>query len=109
MKGASAALVGFLLAGAVVSTGCGPTACPLALLTGQLVEMKGTLAVKASNGELTPVDWSNFSLRREGDDLVVTDFWGTALAREGEFVELGGGTGLGNAFTVCGQVNVVGS
>ena len=109
MKTGSAALAGFVLAVVMSTSACGPHACPLALLSGQLVEIDGTLAVKAPNGELTPVDWSNFSLRREGDDLVVTDFWGTALAREGEFVELGGGTGASNAFTVCGQINVVGS
>jgi hypothetical protein len=81
------------------------------LLSGQLVEIGGSLAVRAPNGEVTPVDWSNFSLRRQGDDLVVSDFWGTVLAREGQVVELGGGQrGPGEAtFKVCSQVNVVGS
>jgi hypothetical protein len=108
MKTGSVALIGLGLAAVMSSTACRPVACPQALLSGQLVEVNGTLAVKAPNGELTPVDWSNYSLRREGDDIVVTDFW-AALAREGDFVDLGGGTDPGDsAFKVCGQVNVVG-
>jgi hypothetical protein len=110
MKRGSAAVVALVLAACVWSTGCGAQGCPAALLSGQLVEVNGTLAVKVPNGELTAVDWSNYSLGREGDDLVVMDFWRTTLAREGDFVGLGGGHGPGNApFKVCGQVDVVGS
>jgi hypothetical protein len=110
MKKGSAAVVALVVAASLWSTGCGPQSCPQALLSGQLVEVDGTLAVKAPNGDLAAVDWSNYSLRRDGDDLVVTDFWGTALAREGDFVDLGGGHGAGDSpFTVCGQVDVVGS
>jgi hypothetical protein len=110
MKTGSAALVGFVLAAVMSSTACGPQACPAALLSGQLVEVNGTLAVKAPNGDLTAVDWSNYSVRRDGDELLVTDFWGTALAREGDFVDLGGGTDPRDAaFRVRGQVDVVGS
>lgn len=107
----SSALAGIVFAAAAWSGGCGPEGCPTALLSGQLVEIGGSLAVRAPNGEVTPVDWSNFSLRRQGDDLVVSDFWGTVLAREGQVVELGGGQrGPGAAtFKVCSQVNVVGS
>jgi hypothetical protein len=109
VKKASVPVAGIMLAAAVWSSACGPMACPAALLTGQLVEVDGSLAVRAPNGEVTPVDWSNFSLRRQGDDLVVTDFWGTVLAREGDVIEAGGGSGQGDSFTVCGPINVVGS
>jgi hypothetical protein len=111
MKTGSAALVGLVLATTVLSTtACGPMACPQALLSGQLVQLDDSLAVKTADFKLERVDWSNYSLRREGDDIVVTDFWGTALAREGNFVNLGGGQGPGNGpFKVCGQVDVVGS
>lgn len=108
MKTGSATLVGLVLAAVMSSTACGPVACPQALLSGQLIEMDGTLAVEAPNGDLTAVDWSNYSLRRDGDELFVTDFSGTALAQEGDFVNLGGGTDPGDtAFKVCGQVDVV--
>lgn len=104
MTRSSAAIAGLVIA-ASVSTACGPIACPAALLSGQLVEVDGALAVRAPNGELTPVDWSNYWIRREGDDLLVTDFW-NVLAREGDVVRLGGGSG-DDAFVVCGLVEVV--
>jgi hypothetical protein len=104
-------LVGIVLAAAVWSTGCGPQGCPTALLSGQLVEIGGSLVVRTPTGEVAAVDWSNYSLRRQGGDLVVTDFWGTVLAREGQLVNLGGGeSGPGDArFRVCGQIDVDGS
>ena len=83
-------------------------ACPQALLSGQLVEVDGTLAVKAPNEDLTAVDWSNYSVRRIDDELVVTDFWGTRFAKNGESVNLGGGFVSGDGrFKVCGQIDVV--
>ena len=103
-------LAALVLAVSISSSGCAGVGqgCPAALLSGQLVEIDGALTVKAPNGEMIAVDWSNYSLRREGEDLVVTDVWGTVLAREGDDVALGGGF-LPNdvAFKVCGQVKVV--
>jgi hypothetical protein len=103
--------VGAVIAGLVfvpsVMTACAATGCPAALLSGQLVEVDGALAVQAPNGELTALDWSNYWIRREGDELLVTDFW-NVIAREGDDVNLGGGhVGGDGAFKVCGQVEVV--
>ena len=112
VKRASLAVVGLVLAAAFWSSACGPQAgpraCPAALLTGRLEEVDELLAVRTRDGILVAVDWSNYAVHRDGDDLVVTDFGGAALAREGDFVNLGGGFGPGNSpFKVCGQVDVV--
>jgi hypothetical protein len=100
-----------LVLGASMSTAaCGPMGCPAALLSGVLVERDGQLVVEAPNGEVTPVDWSNYTIRRDGDDLLVTQYWFNVLAREGDAVNLGGGHVAGGAdapFQVCGQVEVV--
>jgi hypothetical protein len=107
MRSASA-LTAFLLAAGVWTTGCGPQGCPAALLSGVLVEVDGQLVVEAPNGEVVAVDWSNYAIRRDGDDLLVTEFLVNVLAREGDTVNLGGGHVAGNGpFKVCGQVEVV--
>jgi hypothetical protein len=101
-------IAALILVAALGGGGCGPVACPAALLSGQLVEVNGALAVRAPGGDLFPVDWSNYSIRRDGEDLIVTEYLFIVLAREGDFVNLGGGHVAGNGpFKVCGQVEVV--
>ena len=82
-------------------------ACPAALRSGVLVERHGALVVQAPNGDLTAVDWSNYSIRREDGELLVAE-WFNVLAREGDTVNLGGGADReAGPFKVCGQVEVV--
>jgi hypothetical protein len=108
MSRPSVAIAAVALGAVLLSAACGPQACPQALLSGQLVEANGALVVKAPNGELTAVDWSNYSIRRDGEDLIVTEFLINVLAREGDLVNIGGGfVGNDGQFKVCGQVEVV--
>ena len=108
MSRGSVALVGFVLAASVLSIGCVVQSCPTASLSGQLVEVDGSLAVKTADGEQVAVDWSNYSVRRIDDKLVVTNFWGTRFATEGQSVDLGGGfVSDDGRFMVCGQIDVV--
>jgi len=111
MDRASTIAAGLVLAAALGTSGCAALGgCPAALLSGLLVERDGQLVVQAPNGELTAVDWSNYSIRRDGEDLIVTEFWVNVVAREGDTVNLGGGHVGGNGpFKVCGQIEVVAS
>ena len=110
-KAGPAAIIGLLFTMSFVSIGCGVAGqmCPTALLSGRLVEVNDTLAVRVANGDLVAVDWSNYSLARVDGEMQVTEFMGKELAREGDMVNLGGGfTSNDTTFKVCGQVDVVG-
>jgi hypothetical protein len=64
--------------------------------------------VQAPNGDVAPVDWSNYWIRRDDGGLVIVE-WLNVLARAGDTVNLGGGAvGEGDRpFKVSGQVQVV--
>ena len=85
-------------------------ACPAALLDGTLVAQDdGGLAIKATaGGRVHEVTWpAGYSVQRGPKRLVVTDFFGTVIAQEGDRVQLGGGeTSSDGPWGVCGQITV---
>ena len=107
MRVRAAALALLLVALPWSLAGC--VGCPAALLEGDLVRDGATLVVRAENGDTTAVRWPfGYSVRADGDSLVVTDLFGAIKAREGDHVRLGGGM-VGEAeeaFGVCGDYEV---
>lgn len=97
----------FLLAGAA-ATAAGCTACPAALLVGELAEESGTLVVAgAEGGPSERIIWPfGYSVRNDAGQLVLTDLLGAVKAREGDTVRLGGGESESGTFKVCGQLEV---
>jgi hypothetical protein len=87
--------------------GCG---CPSALLSGELVAVDEELGVQPGFGGVEGVErvkWPfGYSVRRDGDVLVLTNIVGGVEAREGDHVELGGGEIADGVFGVCGQIKV---
>jgi hypothetical protein len=85
-------------------------ACPAALLDGTLVAHGDSeLAVKeAVGGYIREISWPNgIGVRQGTERLVVTDFFGTVIAEEGDHVQLGGGEkGTDGPWGVCGQITV---
>jgi hypothetical protein len=87
--------------------GCG-TGCPAALLEGVLVRAGNTLVVHAEYGD-TNLQWPvGYGIREANGRLVITDFFGSVKAREGDIVHLGGGMVPPDekAFGVCGEYRV---
>jgi hypothetical protein len=81
--------------------------CPAALLAGTLVAAGQELAVAGENGAVTLVRWPwGYGVRAEGDVLVLTNLFGGIEAREGDYVELGGGQVSDDRFGVCGDFEV---
>lgn len=94
------------------STGPTSQGCRLALAAGTLVADGGTLALRGVTGETFAIEWpSGYSVRREGDLLVLLDSLRGSLraleARLGDFVEVGGGVGNDGVFHACGDVTVI--
>jgi hypothetical protein len=89
------------------------SACQDALASGRLVaSARSGLALVDTTGELTEVLWPfGFTARREATRIVLLDSEGpdaTILAREGDFIQVGGGTGADGFFKACpGSVKVV--
>src|SRR5258708_3875900 len=83
-----------LLALAGLPAGCG-TACPAAMLTGDLIRQGDELVVVNSSGASAPAErvrWpAGHRLEERDGRLVVVDFFGTAKAGEGDWIRLGGG------------------
>ena len=99
-----------LLLGLASATGGCATACPAALLDGTLVARgDGELAIKETTGGFVrEVTWpAGIGVRPGPDRLVVTDFFGSVIAQEGDHVQLPGGERWSNGpWGVCGQINV---
>ena len=98
-----------LLAASVALSGAGCTGCATALLEGVLVDdAQGSMAVKTPEGAVVPVTWpGDIHVRRDGDQMVLTNLLGFVVAREGEFVHLGGGQAVeGSGFAACGPIAV---
>lgn len=89
--------------------GCS-TSCPAALLDGTLVARgDGDLAIKETTGGFVrEVTWpAGIGVRPGEGRLVVTDFFGTVIAGEGDHVQLPGGERWSNGpWGVCGQITV---
>ncbi len=102
------ATVVFAAALTPAAVGCA-TDCPAALLTGVLTDQAGELVVADTSGATERVIWPfGLAVRSNGDQLVVTDWFGAVRAREGDVVRLGGGeTTTSGVWTVCGMFEVV--
>jgi len=90
--------------------GSGETAqpCPAALLEGVLLpDDAGGFLVRHEAGFVTPVIWPDGYTVRDGEVRELLDRSGQLVAREGDFVSLGGGM-IDNdaAFAVCGEFTV---
>ena len=89
------------------SAGC-TVGCPTALAFGTVVADGPDLVLQDTGGATEPVVWPDgYSVRREGDLLVLTDRFGTVKARVGDRVEMGGGVSTDDRFHGCGDVVVV--
>jgi len=86
----------------------GPTACPAALLEGELVaDEEFGFVVAHADGFSSPVTWPNGYVARDAPRRELLDDSGRVVAREGDSVALGGGEGsAGPGFVVCGQLDV---
>jgi hypothetical protein len=86
----------------------GPTACPAALLEGELVaDDEFGFVVAHADGFSSAVTWPHGYVARDAPRRELLDGSGRVVAREGDLVALGGGEGsAGPGFVVCGQLEV---
>lgn len=86
----------------------GPTACPAALLEGELVaDAEFGFVVDHADGFSSAVTWPHGFVARDAPRRELLDDSGRIVAREGDMVALGGGEGsAGPGFVVCGQLEV---
>lgn len=86
----------------------GPAACPAALLEGELVaDDEFGFIVAHADGFTSAVTWPYGYVARDALRRELLDGSGRVVAREGDFVALGGGeTGAGPGFVVCGMMEV---
>ena len=112
---ASATLALLILAGCGVPVGLRTqpvpiSACMDALATGTLISSNlSGLAIKADDGTVTEVEWPfEYTARREAQGLTLVDSVGQVVAREGQLIQMGGGTGADGVFHACpGSIAVV--
>jgi hypothetical protein len=88
------------------AAGCG--GCAVALYEGALTEQAGDLVVvPEGGGRAERVKWpSGFGVHKDGDTLVIADFFGSVKAREGDFVRLEGGELEDGLWGSCGTIEV---
>ena len=78
--------------------------CMTALAEGTLVPKRGTLDLQSTTGQTLAISWeSGYTVRQDGGVLVVIDPLGKIVARQGDFVRVGGGFGNG-VFHACGGI-----
>ena len=107
-------LPGILLLAASLLAGCGApvalrtqpapiSACMDALAMGTLVSSnRSGLAIRASDGTVQEVEWPfEYTARREVTGLALYDSAGQLVAREGQLIQRGGGTGAEGVFHAC--------
>jgi hypothetical protein len=85
-------------------------ACDAAVMTGHLVSSRETgLALRPAGGANVPVTWPfGYSAGGFVGSLELRDETDQVLAREGDFVQVGGGMGADGSFVVCaGTVSVI--
>lgn len=104
-------IVGRALLIATLITGIGTAACETcqtALAFGILAERDGTLGLRPeAGGEVSPITFPRgLSVQTRDGRLVVTDIFGNVKAREGDYVEMGGGGGADGVFHGCGSFTV---
>lgn len=111
-----AAFVGVAVAGctpvAIRTPARQPDGCMQALMHGTLTKHEATgLGIADRNGVVLPVEWPfGYSARMEVSKIVLVDEKGFVVAREGDFIQVGGGMGTGPApnavWFACGPVTV---
>jgi hypothetical protein len=87
------------------------SACMDALATGTLVgSSRSGLAIRAADGTIVEVEWPfEYTARRDVTGLTLIDSVGMPVAREGQVIQMGGGTGADSVFHACpGSIKVVG-
>lgn len=85
------------------------SACMDALATGTLITSNlSGLAIRAEDGAIVEVEWPfEYTARREAVGLVLIDSVGQIVAREGQLIQMGGGTGADGVFHACpGSISV---
>ena len=100
------AILGLVLAGCSVQLKTGPapiSACDDALASGRLVSnAQSGLALEAIDRSIVPVLWPHgYTARRGLSGIELLDSGGAVLAREGDFITAGGGTGNDGFFAAC--------
>ena len=104
----------------LVAAGCAPvglrtqpaplSACMDALATGVLVTSNlSGLAIRGADGTVQEVEWPfEYTARRDTLGVVLVDSVGVDVAREGQVIQMGGGTGADGVFHACpGSISVV--
>lgn len=85
------------------------SACMDALATGTLVSSSlSGLAIRDPEGTVQEVEWPfEYTARREMTGLALIDSAGVLVAREGQVIQMGGGTGADGVFHACpGSISV---
>lgn len=107
------ALAALILAGCSMGLRTAPVAtedCDNALGSGQLVATaQSGLGLRDGAGGIVEVLWPfGYTARRGTGGIELIGHKGEVLAREGDFIQAGGGTGSDGVFAVCdGTVRVV--
>jgi len=86
-------------------------ACMDALAQGTLVpDPRSGLALATSTGERMPVMWPfGYSARLVDGEIELVDGTGAFVAREGDVIQMGGGSGANGLFYACAEgIQVVG-
>ena len=101
-------LLALLLATSTCAAPLLPEGCPAALLEGELIaDDAAGFIVRHAEGFVTPIVWPDGYAVRDRDVRQLIDPAGNAVAREGDFVSLGGGMNADDsAFVVCGPFTV---
>jgi hypothetical protein len=100
-------LVVTLVVSLAATAGCN-TACPVGLAEGVLIREGDALVLQGMNGDTVVVDWpSGYRVQDDGGTLVLVDWLGGVKAREGDKIQVGGGTGNDGVVPACGNVVVV--
>jgi hypothetical protein len=96
--------------GPSVTATANPTgyACRTALAEGFLAVKDGVAVLQKRTGDIVPIVWpSGYTVRGDGDALVLVDPDGVIKAHLGDYLHVGGGVGSDDVFHGCGDVIVV--
>lgn len=107
--------VALLMANTFATVACQGTptliqSCPLALISGTLVDDAGTLSIETAPGHAVRGVWPDgVTVGQTESGLALIGFFGQTIAREGDVIQMGGGYTTGDAaFVGCGEITVVG-
>ena len=78
-------------------------------MSGTLVADGDGLAVETSTDNTVMVHWPDGVHAGRVDGVMsLIGFFGQTIAREGDYIEMGGGSGLDGVFQGCGEIKVTG-